>query len=191
MAYKKIEKPDAVDTKNNEETTGETVATAAEGSAVPSSSIIYKAKDKIPLDATIMVKNATAGRLVYVSKHLVGYTIYWEKFGEEVPIEMGELYFMKNTDPKFFTENWIEVDISVLRDLQMDRYYTNAITIDEIEHLFALDTDALIRRVKNAKKSVRSAIGIKAMEMIEDGRLTNIQTISALEKALGCELYEH
>lgn len=189
MAYKKIEKPE-VNTEV-EETTGETVATAAAEADKPSPSVIFKTKEKIPLDATVMVKNATAGRLVYVSKHLIGYTIFWESFGEEVPIEMSELYYMKNTDPKFFTENWIEVDLAVLRDLQMDRYYTNAITIDEINQMFELDTDILIGKVKNAKKSIQNTIGIKAMEMIKDGRLTNINTISALEKALDCELYEH
>ena len=73
----------------------------------------------------------------------------------------------------------------------MDKYYTNAITIDEINQMFELDTDILIGKVKNAKKSIQNTIGIKAMEMIKDGRLTNINTISALEKALDCELYEH
>ena len=100
MAYKKIEKPE-VNTEV-EETTGETVAAAAAEADKPSPSVIFKTKEKIPLDATVMVKNATAGRLVYVSKHLIGYTIFWESFGEEVPIEMSELYYMKNLQDQYF-----------------------------------------------------------------------------------------
>ena len=37
---------------------------------------------------------------------------------------------------------------------------------------------------------IKNCVGIKAMEMIKDGRLSNINTIAALEKALKCELYE-
>lgn len=187
MAYNTKKKTEVVD--EVVETEAETVAIVTE-EPKSSPSIIYKTKEKIPLDATVMVKNATAGRLVYVSKHMVGYTVYWESFGEEVPMEMSELYYLKNTDSKFFTENWIEVDIAVLRDLQMDRYYKDVITIDEINTMFELDADELIRKVKNSKKNIQNTVGIIAMEMIKDGRLTNINTISALEKALDCELYE-
>ena len=97
---------------------------------------------------------------------------------------------MKNTDRKFFTENWIEVDMAVLRDLQMDRFYQNAMTVDEINNMFELNADELISKVSNMSMALRNSIGIKAMEMIEDGRLSNVKTINALEKALNCELYE-
>ena len=119
-----------------------------------------------------------------------GYSEVWHEFGQEIPMEMAELYSMKNTDRKFFTENWIEVDINVLRDLQMDRFYKNAMTVDEINNMFEMDADELIRKVSNMTIALKNCVGIKASEMIADGRLTNIHTINALEKALNCELYE-
>ena len=137
-----------------------------------------------------MVKNLTGGKLVYESKRLRGYSEVWHEFGEEIPMEMAELYSMKNTDRKFFTENWIEVDINVLRDLQMDRFYKNAMTVDEINNMFEMDADELINKVSNMTIALKNCVGIKASEMIADGRLTNIHTINALEKALNCELYE-
>ena len=109
---------------------------------------------------------------------------------EEIPMEMAELYSMKNTDRKFFTENWIEVDINVLRDLQMDRFYKNVMTVDEINNMFEMEADELINKVSNMTIALKNCVGIKASEMIADGRLTNIHTINALEKALNCELYE-
>lgn len=151
--------------------------------------VTLKTKEKIPMDALVTVKNLTGGKLVYVSKHLQGYTIEWEKFGDEVPIEMSELYYMKNTDSKFFKENWIEVDINVLRDLHMEQYYKDTISVDEIINMFDLEPEMLIEKVKKQSKDIKNAIGLKAIEMIENNQLTDINIISALENAIGCELY--
>lgn len=180
MAYSKTKIAEA---ESNQDTgTVETVPETVSTTYVP--------RRKIPLDAQVMVKNLTGGKLFYVSKRLVGYSEEWHEFGEEIPMEMAELYSMKNTDRRFFTENWIEVDMAVLRDLQMDRFYENSITADEIENLFEMDTDKIISKIEKASPVIKNCVGIKAMKMVEDGRLNNIKTISALEKALNCELYE-
>lgn len=189
MAYTKKTTVSESDVKKSVDVAEEPASIEAAEGAASTSSVILRTREKIPQDAIIMVKNMTGGKLVYTSKKLNGYQVEWTEFGEEVPIEMSELYYMKNTDRRFFTENWIEVDINVLKDLQMDRFYKDTITVDEINNMFDMDTDELIRKVKNAKKNVQNAIGIKAIEMIEQGQLTNIHTISALEDALGCELY--
>lgn len=180
MAYTKTKN---ADTEMNQNTDA--------SAASETDSKTYSAKKKIPLDAQVMVKNMTGGKLVYASKRLVGYSEEWHEFGEEIPMEMAELYSMKNTDRRFFTENWIEVDIAVLRDLQMDRFYKDAITADEIDNLFDMDIDTLVYKIGKMSPNIKNCVGIKAMEMITDGRLTNINTISALEKALNCDLYEH
>lgn len=180
MAYSKAKTADIEKTQDSG--TAETVPETVSATYVP--------RRKIPLDAQVMVKNLTGGKLIYVSKRLVGYSEEWHEFGEEIPMEMAELYSMKNTDRRFFTENWIEVDMAVLRDLQMDRFYENAITADEIENLFNMDQEELITKIKTISSVIKNCVGIKAMEMIKDGRLSNINTIAALEKALKCELYE-
>lgn len=187
MAYTKktttVDKA-VVDTAESAVVSSENVETAA------SPGVIYKTKDKIPMDALVMVKNLTGGKLIYTSKALNGYTLEWNKFGEEVPVEMKELYNMKNTDRRFFTENWIEVDINVLRDLRMDIYYKDAIKAEEIETLFKMPVDKLVDKVSKASKTIQNTIGLKAIEMIENRQLTDINVITALEKVLNCELYE-
>ena len=175
---------------SNAKTKTATIEKADVTEEVTSASSPIVPKKKIPLDEPVMVKNLTGGKLVYESKRLRGYSEVWHEFGEEIPMEMAELYSMKNTDRKFFTENWIEVDISVLRDLQMDRFYKNVMTVDEINNMFEMEADELINKVSNMTIALKNCVGIKASEMIADGRLTNIHTINALEKALNCELYE-
>ena len=147
-------------------------------------------KKKIPLDELVYVKNLTGGKLIYHSRSINGYYVEWQEYGEEVPIEMRELINMKNTDRIFFTENWIEVDIAVLRDLKMDMYYKDSITFDEIESIKNDDVEKIIKKIKKAKPIIKNSIGIRVMKMIEDGELTNVNTIKKLEEAIGCELFE-
>ena len=184
MAYSKTK----VATTDNSQEAGVVEKAASEPVSEAFKPIVPK--KKIPLDAQIMVKNLTGGKLVYESKRLQGYSEEWHEFGEEIPMEMAELYSMKNTDRRFFTENWVEVDMAVLRDLQMDRYYENAITVDEINHLADIDVDAFVKKINGMSLTTKNCVGIRAMQMIAEGTLTNINTISALEKALGCELYD-
>lgn len=182
-----------LNSKVTEDTTS-TITTAAETQEVSeekSPVVSYKAKKAIPMDALVMVKSAIYGKLIYVSKRIQGYKEVWNGFGEEIPMEMAELYSMKNTDRKFFTENWIEVDPLVLRDLQMEKYYTQAIPIDTFNSLFELSESELESKIDNMKEHIRNAFVLEAMKRVENGTLNNLKTISLIEKKLNCELYEH
>lgn len=147
-----------------------------------------RAKEKIPMDAIVYVRNLTGGKLVYIGRN--GYYVEWQSFGEEQPIEMRELYNMRGSDRRFFTENWIEVDLAVLRDLQMDSFYKDAISYDDIENIKNGKVDKLIAQMKKTKPIIKNSIGVRIMRMIEDGELTDIVTIKKLEEAVGCELFQ-
>ena len=181
MAYTKSK------TAVNDENREQGVSTEETPSSV---SMSYSPRKKIPLDHLVMVKNMTGGKLVYVSKRLRGYSETWYEFGEEVPMEMAELFSMKNTDRRFFTENWIEVDMAVLRDLQMDKFYTDTITSDEIENLFDKDIDVIVKKIEKMSPAVKNCVGIKAFEMVESKKLRDIDVITKLENALDCTLIE-
>ncbi|MCM1315247.1 MAG: hypothetical protein NC244_07770 [Alistipes senegalensis] len=176
------------------ENTTAKIANAAETQEVSSTEspvVSFKAKKAIPMDALVMVKSAIYGKLIYISKRIQGYKEVWSEFGEEIPMEMAELYSMKNTDRKFFTENWIEVDPIVLRDLQMERYYTKSIPIDSFNSLFELSATELETKIDNMKEHIRNAFVLEAMKRIEEGTLSDLKIISLIEKKLNCELYEH
>ena len=153
--------------------------------------VSYKAKKVIPMDALVMVKSAVNGKLVYVSKRQTGYMETWNGLGEEIPMEMAELYSMKNTDRAFFTENWIEVDPIVLRDLQMERFYKDAISVADLDNIFNLEGDELRQAISNMKENTKNAFALEAVKRVENGTLTNFRTISIIEEMLNCEIYEH
>lgn len=153
--------------------------------------VSFKAKKAIPMDALVMVKSAVNGKLVYVSKRQNGYREIWNGLGEEIPMEMAELYSMKNTDKSFFTENWIEVDPVVLRDLQMERYYKDAISVSDLDAIFELEGEELEDAIDRMKDNTKNAFALEAIRRIEEEELTDFRTISTIEKKLNCELYEH
>ena len=153
--------------------------------------VSYKAKKSIPMDALVMVKSAVNGKLVYVSKRQTGYMETWNGLGEEIPMEMAELYSMKNTDRSFFTENWIEVDPIVLRDLQMERFYKDSISVADLDGIFDLEGDELKQAISKMKENTRNAFALEAVKRVENGTLTNFRTISTIEEMLNCEIYEH
>lgn len=174
---------------------GELVETTRETSRVDTQSepttpkvTHIKAKEKIPMDDLVYVRNLTGGKLIYIGRN--GYYVEWQEFGEEQPIEMRELYNMKGSDRRFFTENWIEVDLAVLRDLHMDAFYRDAISYDEIEEIKNGKVDKIIAKMKKAQPIIKNSIGVRIMRMIEDGELNDINTIKKLEEAVGCELFQ-
>lgn len=169
-----------------------TIINTNENAKVEESPIVsYKAKKAIPMDAMVMVRSAVNGTLIYVSKRTNGYTETWSALGEEIPIEMAELYSMKNTDRAFFTENWIEVDPVVLRDLQMERFYENSVSVADLDKVFEMTGDELRNAIRRMKENTKNAFALEAMRRVENGELDNFRTISVIEEELKCELYEH
>lgn len=175
-----------VEVKDNKNETIETAEALNESPIVS-----YKAKKAIPMDALVMVKSAVNGKLVYVSKRQTGYMETWNGLGEEIPMEMAELYSMKNTDRSFFTENWIEVDPIVLRDLQMEHFYKDSISVGDLDSIFELENDKLKQAINKMKENTRNAFALEAVKRVENGTLTNFKTISIIEEMLNCEIYEH
>lgn len=169
-----------------------TIKNTNEDARVEESPIVsYKAKKAIPMDAMVMVRSAVNGTLIYVSKRTNGYTETWSALGEEIPMEMAELYSMKNTDRAFFTENWIEVDPVVLRDLQMERFYENSVSVADLDKVFEMTGDELRNAIRRMKENTKNAFALEAMRRVENGELDNFRTISVIEEELKCELYEH
>ena len=66
-------------------------------------------KTDIPNTYEIPVKSNVAGGLTYVSRKNKGLEFYWEHTGDVEYIEYSELISMRNTQRKFFENNWIVI----------------------------------------------------------------------------------
>lgn len=157
--------------------------------------------ENIPLNATVWVKNNSVGKLVYVSKR-TGFLTEWQNNGADQPMSLEELIMMRNTYIKFFKSNWITIkgfvsakykDLYSVEEiyefLQVKQYYTSSLCPNNLDDVFQLTPEEILKRVPNMSAGVRSSILIRANDLIESKKIDSISVVEALEKALNCELY--
>ena len=134
--------------------------------------------------------NGTYGKLIYVSSR-TGETHEWDEYGDTEYLELSELVTMRNSQKRFFTENWIMIDdMDVLQFLGVEKYYEKALNSEEMESLFEADPNELSEKIHGMTDGMKNTVAFYASEKIKDGSLDSRKMISVLENALGVELIE-
>lgn len=163
-------------------------------------SIIEKVKPKkrltlkdIPPLTLVEVRSNFYGTLVYVSRK-TGYEIVWNEFGTSQYMTVEELSTMRNTQINFFKNNWIVLEgenaQDILEMLQVDRFYVNAIDIDNFDEIFSMSPDEITETISKLPDGTKESIARRAFELIESKKLDSMKCIEALEKALNVELID-
>ncbi|CAB1252199.1 conserved protein of unknown function [Ruminococcaceae bacterium BL-6] len=150
---------------------------------------------KIPLDLIVSCKSAVHGTLTYVSKRINGYTVVWNDFKDEEFVEFQELLSMRNTDLRFFRDNWIVIDDSggftaqeILDALKVSKYYKAGINVDNFDSLFNESPEKIEETISKMSSGLKDTIAIRAKQLYNAGTLDSRKRIEALEKSLGIEL---
>ena len=148
---------------------------------------------KIDSDYLIPVKSNVGGVLYYKSKK-TGYEEVWDETGIVIEMEYGELVSMRNSQKKFFINNWIVFEDTddytadeIYKALNVDKYYTSNGLYDSIDDIFSFSAKKIEEVVPTLSKPVKETILTKAYTMMaeEDERLDSKAKVKALEKALG------
>jgi len=152
-------------------------------------------KKKIPLDTNISCKSAVRGTLTYLSKRMAGYQVMWNDFGDEEFLEFQELMSMRNTDLRFFKDNWIVIEDSdeytaqeIMDALRVSQYYKANVDIDNFDSLFTESPDKIKTEVSKMSSGLKSTVAMRAKQLYNDGKLYDLRCIRALEESLGVEL---
>lgn len=147
---------------------------------------------RIPLDTMIPVTCNTKGSLIYVSKKISGYTIKWDGFGSTEYMELSELASMRNSDRRFFEDNWIICEdtedytaLQIYDFLKVAKYYKNIFTPETIDELFEKTPTDIIKCISTLSKGMKETIAVRAKEKIDSNELDSNNKIQALETALG------
>jgi hypothetical protein len=148
---------------------------------------------RIPLDTMVTVVCNTIGGATYISKKASGYIVEWEDLGSEEYMELGELVAMRNTDRRFFEDNWIvledtdEYDAMQLYEfLKVAKYYTNVFTSRNIDELFSYSKDKIIRTISTLSRGMKETIAVRAKQKLDDDTLDK-NIVDTLESALGIQ----
>lgn len=168
----------------------ETIETAAPANTVAT----VKAAD-LPRDLYVpCVCMIRSGKLIYVSKRTIGYTVIWNSYMDVQYIELAELMAMRSSEAKFFAENWIAIDDTfeyrdaVMERLRINDMYKNAPNPTALDNLFKLDIQTMKQRVKMMTATLKETVYAQAKDCIANQSLDSIVRIRALEDALGKSL---
>jgi hypothetical protein len=156
----------------------------------------------LPLHTTVRVRSNVFGELIYVSTKS-NYKVSWNDNSTPLYFTLDELLIMRNTQPKFFRENWIVIDGFVDEEyanvfsaddiydyLQVAEYYKSFLCPENIDDLFRMKPNDIVKKLKGMSNTNKDYIILRANQLIEDGTLDSLKVISTLEKELGCELYK-
>lgn len=156
----------------------------------------------LPLHTVINVRSNVFGELIYKSIKN-GFKVSWNDNITPLGFTLDELLIMRNTQPKFFERTWIVIDgfidteISetlsaedIYEYLQATKFYKSFLCPENIDELFTMKPDDIVKRLRGTSTINKDAVIIRANEMIESGELDSIRVITTLEKELGCELYK-
>lgn len=148
---------------------------------------------RIPLDTIVPVVCNTIGGATYISKKASGYIVEWEDFGSEEYMELGELVAMRNTDRRFFEDNWIvledtdEYDAMQLYEfLKVSKYYNNVFTSRNIDELFSYSKDKIAKTISTLSRGMKETIAARAKQKLDENTLDK-NIIDILESSLGIQ----
>lgn len=148
---------------------------------------------RIPLDTIVPVVCNTVGGAFYSSKKIMGYTVEWEDMGSVEYMELGELSSMKNTDKRFFEDNWIiledtdEYTAMQLYDfLKVSKFYKNVFTPENIDEIFTYSKDKIAKTISTLSRGMKETIAVRAKQKLDDDTLDK-NIVDILESSLGIQ----
>lgn len=138
----------------------------------------------------VTVRNGFQGRLVYKSKR-TGERFVWDSFGAEQDMELSELRNARNSNKKYFINNWFMFDEPWIVDyLGMGKYYRFAISIQDFDKLFTKPASEIEKTIANLSDGQKQSVAYRAKQLISEGGIDSNRLIATLEKCLGIELIE-
>lgn len=148
---------------------------------------------RIPLDTIVPVVCNTVGGAIYTSKKIMGYQIEWDDIGSIEYMELGELASMRNTDRRFFEDNWIVLEdteeytaMQLYDFLKVSKYYNNVFTPENIDEIFTYSKDKIIKTISTLSKGLKETIAARAKQKLNEDTLDK-NIIDTLETALNIQ----
>lgn len=170
----------------------EGTSTAAERPAAEVSETTKKpvVPKEIDPNQIITVRNGFQGRLVYKSKR-TGERWSWESFGAEQDMELSELKNARNSNKKYFINNWFMFDEDWVIDyLGMRQYYKSSLNIQDFDQLFKKPVGEIEDIISKLSEGQRKSVAYRAKQLIAEEEIDSNRVINTLEKCLGVELVE-
>lgn len=144
----------------------------------------------LELHTRIPVRNAFPGGLIYRDSR-TGLMYKWSNEGDIEYVELGELRTARNTQPKFFENNWWEIDeVRVLEWLNATKFYKDSLMLKDFDVLFSKSPDEIISIVAKIPEAQRENLILRVRAKVAAGEIDSLKVVRALGEALGVKLTE-
>ena len=140
----------------------------------------------------IIVKNGFHGQLVYESPRTHELFV-WNALGDEQEMELRELRNVKSASKAFFENNWFVFDEEyewVIPYLGLSRYYENAVDLEKIDEVLNKPTKQVKEIVEKMSKGQKNSLRYRVLDLMKDGKIDSLKTVTMLEEVLGVSLTE-
>lgn len=139
----------------------------------------------------VVVRNGFQGKLIYRSKK-TGERFEWSGFGEPQDMEISELRNARNSNKKYFENNWFMFDDPWIVDyLGMSRYYKHAVSISDFDDIFTKSPEDVRAILHNMSDGQKKSVAYRARQLIASGGIDSYKLVATLEECLGIALVEH
>lgn len=148
---------------------------------------------RIPIDLEVPCVSNVKGHLGYISSRMGGLDADWDEFGSVQYLDIRELMLMRNTQKRFFDDNWICIKDSddgeytaeeIYKFLRVDDKYGDYYDADNIETFFNLTPSQMKQKVANLSKGIKELLTITALDKFERGEIDSIKKKQAIMDAL-------
>lgn len=149
-----------------------------------------KAK-KFDRNEEILVISNNPSSMGFISKVNPSVRAFWGGIGAEQWIPYEYLVEMAAMQPKFFKKNWLSVDEDVLVSLRMDKYYQNALSVEEYENIFSIPIEDMVARLSTIPDAQKGTLKMYAKQLVDDNEIDSKLRIKAIEDCLDCNLSDN
>lgn len=170
-----------------------------ETAPVKETKVARPARKKIPLDTEVPVISNVKGGLIYTSTNPSGMSAEWDDFGSLQYLDLRDLLLMRNTQKRFFEDNWISLKDTddgeftaddIYKFLRVDDKYGDFYDADNIETFFSLNEKQMEQKVGNMSKGMKDLLAIMALDKVEHGEIDSVKKRDALSRVLGIKFGE-
>lgn len=153
-----------------------------------------KKNRRIPIDLEVCCVSNVKGRLTYVSNRVGGLGADWDEFGSEQYLDIRELMNMRNTQKRFFDDNWIIIKDSddgeytadeIYKFLRVSERYGDYYDKDNLDTFFDLTPKQMKEKVARVSDGIKELLIATASEKFRSGEIDSLKKKQAIKDALG------
>lgn len=165
----------------------------------PQPKTVQKRDARIPLDVEVPCVCNVKGGLIYTSTRNGGMNAEWSEFGELQYLDIRELLLMRNSQKRFFNDNWISLKDTddgeytadeIYKFLRVDDKYGDFYDADNIETFFDLNEKQMADKVSKMSRGMKDLVSVMALDKIENDEIDSVKKRRAIIKVLGLEISE-